>query len=202
MIGNPPYGMEQAASVKRHYERTCNFPEGRFDMYEVFPERSVNLFNDSGIMSFIIPNTILSNLYSKKLRSLLIQDFELIEIVNFGMDVFDDPTVHTCILSVTRKGKSQQNETQVKKQVNSIPELVQKCDYLIFQNKFLASDKVTFDIFFDPKDLDILNKIQRHPTFGEICYIRQCIKTGDDKVYVKEFSSKLDSLHIPVKLSR
>jgi type I restriction-modification system DNA methylase subunit len=134
VVGNPPYGAFHDIFAKSYIEKEYKTVEGRPDLYEVFIERTVYLLGPNGILSFIIPNTILTNLYSYKLRKLLLEEFSIREITNFGLDVFADPTVHTCIISVANS--SERSSVRIKKQVNSIDDLYNEFDYSINQVSF------------------------------------------------------------------
>lgn len=188
VVGNPPYGIFHDLQSKAHIEKTYKTTEGRPDLYEVFIEKSVNILSKESVLSFIIPNTILTNLYSFKLRKYLLDNFKIEEITNFGLDVFSDPTVHTCILSISTN--PQTKSVRIKKQINSIEELYNDFDYEIDQNSFVKENGNTFDIFFDPESQTILSKLEYNKSLGEICFIRQCIKTGNDEIYVKKFQEE------------
>jgi type I restriction-modification system DNA methylase subunit len=196
VIGNPPYGMVSDNDQKIFYKSKFNLIEGRYDLYELFIEMSLNLFNKKGSLSFIIPNTILSNLYSKGLRKYIASNLRIIEIVNFGMDVFDDPTVHTCILTLSSKMSN--NFVCIRKQIEQQNQLDYEYDYLVPQSEFLSSKNNTYDIFFNPKEKSLMNKINTGIPLSEICYIRQCIKTGNDPVYVINSKNNLGEPWKPV----
>ena len=184
VIGNPPYGMVEEESDKDYFLRQYETTEGRFDRYELFIEQGINLTKSKGMMSYIIPSPLLSNLYTRKLREYILENCTLNQLVNFEFDVFDDPTIHTCIIILTNI-KSKRNMVLVKKGVNEIAGLDLGFDYAIEQLKLGNNPNRTFDIYFDPSVQKILDKInQIGVPLGEVCYIRQCIKTGDDKTYV------------------
>ncbi|GAJ21354.1 unnamed protein product, partial [marine sediment metagenome] len=101
------------------------------------------------------------------------------------MEVFGDPTVHTCIIILSRELKAN-HAVQIRKQVASIQELYGNHDYEIRQELLGNSDKATFDIFVDPTTQKLMMKLGDNARLlGEICFIRQCIKTGNDKIYVQ-----------------
>ena len=190
IIGNPPYGMDQNKNNHDYYKQSYSYVEGRAELFELFIEKSLSVFAETGILSFIIPNTLLSNLYSKKLREYIVDNFTLIEITNFGMDVFNDPTVHTCIVTLDKQSVK---STNIKKQINSLIELESPYDYQVDQTKFKNSENCTFDIFFDPNESKFIQKIEQNAQLKEICYIRQCIKTGNDKIFVKKSNLPLET---------
>jgi type I restriction-modification system DNA methylase subunit len=191
IVGNPPYGMIQDEIVKPYVESKFETVEGRFDNYELFIERAIKLCKAKGYVGYIVPSPLLTNLYTAKLRRYLIEKHSLLEITNFGMDVFEDPTVHTCIF-IGRKGKPVDNHfVKIRKKVKSPDELVtEQYDYNILQKDFGANDATSFDIFLDPLTLALLKKLNQETIpLGQLCFIRQCIKTGDDKKYVVKSDS-------------
>ena len=191
VVGNPPYRMIDKKDEKKYFLDKYLAVEGRYDLFELFIEKSLRLLKKDACLSFIIPNTILSNLYSKKLRQYIFNNFYLEEVVNFGLDVFEDPTVHTCILKI----QNQQRENPIiyiRKEINDIESLNLKYDYESPLSKLIDNENLTLDISFSPDEQVVINKIQQHERLNQFCYIRQCIKTGDDKKYVKKMSTVLE----------
>jgi predicted RNA methylase len=186
VIGNPPYGMITERDNKVYFEKQYETPEGRFDKYELFIERGIKLVSKNGFFSYIIPSPFLSNLYAQKLRKFLLEKMLIKEITNFGMDVFLDPTIHTCIVVLSKTENCNSNKVKIRKQVKSYTELQLNYDFEISQQKIGLNKNVTFDIFVDPLSSQIVDKLfSVGVELGEICFIRQCIKTGNNKLYIK-----------------
>jgi type I restriction-modification system DNA methylase subunit len=185
VIGNPPYGMVNSESQKDYFEKSFVSTEGRFDNYELFIEKGTKLCRGTGLLGFIVPSPLLTNLYTRKLRTYLLGQCAIKQIINFGMDVFEDPTIHTCIIIVS-KGHTIKNDVKIRKQVLAKEELRNEFDYEIPQSLLGKNDNVAFDIFVDPASQQILKILQNlTQPLGKICFIRQCIKTGNDQTYVQ-----------------
>jgi len=185
VIGNPPYGMVSSEILKDYFEKQFATAEGRFDTYELFIERGTKLCGKGGLLGFIVPSTLLTNLYTRKLRTYLLEQCTIKEITNFGMQVFEDPTIHTCIVVISQ-GHTAKHKVKIRKQVLAVNELYNKFDYDISQSLFGKNQNATFDIFVDPAAHQIVTKLQTLTRpLGEICFIRQCIKTGNDEAYVQ-----------------
>lgn len=186
VIGNPPYGMiaypEQEAFLKKNYKTV----EGRLELYELFIEKSLNILSNTNSLSFIVPNTFLSNLYSKKLREFITNENSLCEITNFGIDVFSDPTVHTCIIVVKKNSITSNHKVKIRTQVEDINELQNDFNYSVDLNQLINNKNKTLDIFISPKENQIFIKASKMKTLGDLFYLRQCIKTGNDNIYVKK----------------
>jgi hypothetical protein len=185
VIGNPPYGMVTDEETKPYFERIYVSAEGRFDLFELFLERAVKLAKaNGGKAMFIIPSPFLTNVYSRKLRQFLIKETSISEITNFGMDVFADPTVHTCIVGSTRPNGAN-NFVCIRQQVRKPEELSLGFNYTVEQHKLAQGENSTFDIFLTPSIRGLVEKLELHSSaLSDVCHIRQCIKTGDDDKYV------------------
>lgn len=103
VIGNPPYGMVTDENEKMYFEEKYDSTEGRFDKYELFIERGVKLCAKNGLVSYIVPSPLLSNLYTRRVRKFLLEKTAINEITNFGMNVFADPTIHICIIVLSNR---------------------------------------------------------------------------------------------------
>lgn len=192
VVGNPPYGMVSDQTLREYFESRYETTEGRFDNYELFIERGIKLCRTKGLLGLIVPSPLLSNLYARKLRRFLLGK-SIREISNFGMDVFSDPTIHTCIIVVANEAPNGGSEVMVRKQITAVEQLRGSYDYALPQPRLGSSEGATFDIFFDPSVAGLAEKLAATSVpLGDICFIRQCIKTGNDEVYVRRFDSTPD----------
>lgn len=159
-------------------------------MYELFIIKSLKLLKPNSPLTFIIPSTFLTNLYTRKLRQNILEKYTLSEISSFKMDVFDDPTVHTCIIKICNKKSSDNIFVQTKNKIDSENELTTGKFKDIEISTFLKNENYTFDINWSNTDIKILEKIEKNSTtLGSCCFIRQCIKTGNDDIYVQKSDS-------------
>ncbi len=192
VIGNPPYGMVQDEELLKYFSTHYMTCEGRIDIYEMFWEQAVWLARrNAGRVILIIPSPILSNVYSKRLRRFLLDEGNINEITNFGMRVFHDPTVHVCIIGFA-KGLTANHQTGVRMQVATIDELARGFDYRVPQSELAQGPTQSFDIFIPPALRAVLARIESYSRpLADLCFIRQCIKTGDDDQFVATSAKKL-----------
>ncbi|MBI5869590.1 MAG: N-6 DNA methylase [Actinobacteria bacterium] len=190
VIGNPPYGLVTDDLLKNYFENQFIATEGRVDNYELFIEQGIGLCKEGLPLGLIVPSPLLSNLYARKLRQFILKNSSIKEITNFGMDVFTDPTIHTCIIILAR-GVKLDHRIKVRKQVIAEQQLREDFDYDVLQSGFVNTENATFDIFIDPSSSQLMKKLfHLSRPLGDICYIRQCIKTGNDKLYVTKSVSR------------
>ncbi|MHB8966991.1 MAG: Eco57I restriction-modification methylase domain-containing protein [Thermoleophilia bacterium] len=191
-MGNPPYGLITDEQLKNHYLNKYQASEGRFDIYELFIEQGLKLVRRSSLLGFIVPSPFLSNLYARKLRQFILTNSTIEELTNFGMDVFADPTIHTCIVILARH-TTRGHQIRVRKQVATVSQLKDVHDYELPQDEFTKKENSTFDIFIDPRTAELISKLYHNSQLlRDICFIRQCIKTGNDKLHVTKSSSQPD----------
>lgn len=107
VIGNPPYvqlSKVKSTSIKEKEYLMNKFGTsgGRLNTYIFFIHQSEKISNENGFVSYIIPNTILTQDYYKETRRLLLEDIKLYEIGYFDSLPFDDAVVETVIISYSK----------------------------------------------------------------------------------------------------
>ena len=100
VIGNPPYGAKFSTKEKkvlsRIYEKS-DVPD--YESADFFIEVGYKLSKTNGILSYIIPNMFMANVFAEKYRKHLINDWCLKEIDNLSeIDVFESAKVRNCIV--------------------------------------------------------------------------------------------------------
>jgi adenine-specific DNA-methyltransferase len=110
IIGNPPYGIIGHEShypihieywKKKLYKRLYKTWFGKYNIYGLFIEKSINLLKPNGKLTFIIPATFMILNDFKKLRSFL-ADIGRIKIYYLGKKIFKNKNVSTCVLIVEK----------------------------------------------------------------------------------------------------
>ncbi|MFW9972148.1 MAG: class I SAM-dependent DNA methyltransferase [Candidatus Odinarchaeota archaeon] len=129
IIGNPPYVENKKIKdieFKKKLRNRYNTAYRLFDLSILFIERSIELLDNDGLLSFILPNKFLSADYGIKIRSLLLEKSEIKEIVNISsLSLFQNVATYPIILSVKKNKKNKQNETIIKI-LNNANELAEK----------------------------------------------------------------------------
>ena len=107
VIGNPPYisAPTQIANPILAKQRNdiiaCNKYESlyqKWDLYIPFIELGIHLANAKGVIAMIVPYPLTNQTYGKKLRELIITQYNLFELCDLnGTKIFDNATVSNCI---------------------------------------------------------------------------------------------------------
>lgn len=97
VIGNPPYGV----SIKDDYRKAVvaswgNVPD--YQIYYYFIVLAAPLLKEKGIMSYIIPNTFLFNTFAKHFREMLVEKWNVLEILDCTkFPIFESAVVRNAI---------------------------------------------------------------------------------------------------------
>lgn len=91
IVGNPPYIMYQNLKLSEREFLKQTFSscvKGKFDYCYAFIEKSIKELGNAGRMSYIVPNSILKNVYGKELRNIiknpLVEIYDYKESAVFG----------------------------------------------------------------------------------------------------------------------
>ncbi len=201
VIGNPPYitlllGKNQKnenPDIITYYKNNYQLFEYKGNTYTLFIEKGKSIVSKSGILSFIVPNTLLlGNTYSKTRKFLL--DNNLQSIANFTEEIFEHANIGGVV--IFRIDKSQ-NENQIKyTEINDVSKFQTKKHSVINKEKILTSYLNKF--YSHTKIFTLLNKIKECDTInlGNIVKSYQGIITGNNKKFLsnKKTSSKHEKI--------
>ena len=100
VIGNPPYGAKFSAKDKKTLARIykgSDVPD--YESADFFVELGKRLASKSGVLSYIIPNMFMANIFAEKYRRHLLDSWHILKIDNLSdIDVFDSASVRNCIV--------------------------------------------------------------------------------------------------------
>lgn len=101
VIGNPPYvSVKEIPDLhKVNYVKKYDTARGQFDLYTLFFEKGYKLLDKKGTLSYISPNTFISNKDYIDFRKFILEKTEILEIINLGETVFKDANLDVAILS-------------------------------------------------------------------------------------------------------
>ncbi|HFL3686850.1 hypothetical protein CDIFMA2_33770 [Clostridioides difficile] len=161
VIGNPPYGASLDESIKELL--SAKHPEvPDFETSDYFLCKSYEILRSNGISAFIIPNTILANVFAKKLRKLLLKDWDILGIDNLSsIDVFKSATVRTCIPYLV---KNKVDKEKYFKLINSKQSSSSIERTIKIKEKIILNDNIDswLNIFYqDEESIEIIDIIKK-----------------------------------------
>ncbi|MFC5468471.1 Eco57I restriction-modification methylase domain-containing protein [Cohnella suwonensis] len=107
VIGNPPYISKKAVSEQERelslqLMNYWSLPDSIFqNLWVSFVLGSLKLLKDNGVIFFVLPFEFLQVHYAEKLRAVLEEKFNLIEITTFKESVFPDIEQDVCLVLMT-----------------------------------------------------------------------------------------------------
>lgn len=195
IVGNPPYTYRNSISdiEKTYFKDKFLSNEWNFDLYKFFIEELVHVCKKNGYSSFIVPNTFLSALTYKKLREVIINEFEIIEFFDLGLGIFENVVVESVIFTFKKNQSSQQNSiikiNRDRKQDFFYVEKIFTLDLL----KYYKKDG-TFNIYLSWDFDALIDRIQSDSIeLGKIALCTVWINTGyikDDLVSNEKINEK------------
>lgn len=118
IIGNPPFYVMKKQDVQKEYHK---YFDGRPNIFILFIIKSLQLLNDEGILSFVLPKNFLNCLYYDKTRKHISKYYKILHIIDCASDKYIDTQQDTIILIV-----------QKTKIYNNSPFILEKHNYTIF----------------------------------------------------------------------
>ena len=121
VIGNPPYHqLSKDKSVITHYKNYLKnkykTSGGRLNLFIFFTHEAINLSkNNTGVVSYIIPNTILTQEYYKDTRKLILENCNLLTIVDYNEMPFENAVVENITFILENKKPTGNNRISVYK---------------------------------------------------------------------------------------
>lgn len=97
VIGNPPYGILIDDSLKDYYSKHFPLAQYKLNLYILFIERMFQIFH-KGIVSFIIPKSLLINTYFADMRKFLLTQAKVTELFTITEKVFEDAEVGSSLI--------------------------------------------------------------------------------------------------------
>ena len=202
VIGNPPYvtyrGKEKNSisdsELNTLISTYTHSAEYKVNSYALFTEAGINICDNQGTLSYIIPGTILQNDYLKKIREFLICRNQIKEIVSFSNKVFD--AVTDSIILRCKKGFVEKN-TMVFKRVSDLS-LVPTEEKDFVTEEWNSSDRLyVIDLKSTSADSAIFSKMESAGLKVEDYYkvyvgivakgIKQFLASTKETVYHKKY---------------
>ena len=183
VIGNPPYVQLSKLenfelSYKEYLKNRYKTSGGRFNLFIFMMHLGFDIMSHTGVLTYIIPNTLLTQEYYQDTRKLMINKYGLSSLVDFEGLQFENAIVENIVFSVTKR-KSNNDLVKVLRGKNS--KII--FDKYIEIDKFRNNKNFTFNINSDDFiDIFFVNK----QPLSYYCNINQAIALkGDKSISVK-----------------
>jgi len=191
VVGNPPYRMLQphntAESVLAYLRKKYVAAEFKIEMFHLFVQRGVSLLREKGLHAYILPTTLLNNVYAESLRS-WVMDQCCIESISVAREkVFAGADVHTSVVMLQRESNPERRRSQ---EIQTTSDLSQSFVYgpKVFsrtcQYRFLDIPGRVWNILLNEQNASLLLRLTRNFTpLGTVGVINRGLITGDREKY-------------------
>ena len=183
VIGNPPYitigGKDSSINDKSEINFLLNkYISNQYkpNLYAFFYEEAISLLSFRGIVSFIVPRTLLDNLYYSDLRVYLSKQ-TILSILKLDFEVFDDAVTGGTNILLVSKEKNQNYDIQ-SLIVNDIQNFKQPEVLTINSSKILVGENNVFS-FLDSKLLSVIEKIEQNKKVKDFFSVNNGVNTGN-----------------------
>lgn len=187
VIGNPPYRLCQPSNTSKYlldyYKDKYRVASYKIDLFHLFFELGIDLLKPSGILSYITPNTYLTNKYIKPLRKYILDNCLVQKIINHDK-VFDAASVDTATI-IMSKEKAEDHQVIVMQSANFVFE-----DICVKHQKDWNDDS---DLVFNINKEESISMGNSVP-LGEICKTYFGIQAYDRKSSISPIKVNEDYL--------
>ena len=173
---NPPWGVhfskENIENLKKLYPAITSF-----ESFSYFLKKSIDLLRNDGVISFILPESILNVKTHKDIREIILRNSQIKKIVYLDR-VFKN--VFTPVVRIDiKKSEKKNGGIQIRKE---------KAQYEIGQTRWLDNQDFIFDIHSNGFDTEIINKIYQegHTTLENKADWALGIVTGNNKKFIAD----------------
>jgi hypothetical protein len=179
IIGNPPYvsnwqlsesDRDQVLYLSKKYSDVAL---GHWDLYVMFIYKSLSLLKKGGYHSFILPSSFSMEKYGKSIRGIIINNYEIRSLVDFGVETIFDDVARQYVVYVIKNDYMKNNNVKIYK--FNKENLNFQYSHKINQDSFLDFYNFTFRTDLDNEDIKLKEKIEENSErIGNIC----CINVG------------------------
>jgi type I restriction-modification system DNA methylase subunit len=107
VLGNPPFvfGGNTGISTenKQRYKEIYESGSGKINLFTIFIERGSQLLAPNGVLSYILPNTLLRVTSYKKIRNYILNNLQIEEILDLDVGVFAEVTASTITIRLRQR---------------------------------------------------------------------------------------------------
>lgn len=171
VIGNPPYvsSKDLSTSDKLIYKDLYETAKKQFDLYSIFTERGINFAKRQGVVSYIVPDSIIARSNFHAIRKKLVIDNKIEKWVHLN-NVFDTAIVSSLIF-VCRKNKEQCYDFKYIK-ANTVKEwMTNFYEEVAVSSEFVDSDIDKKIYFATPERVHLQSRLFETDNFGKKCIL-------------------------------
>jgi very-short-patch-repair endonuclease len=168
LIGNPPYGVS-IKGIERDYLVSSISKVPDFEIYYLFIDRGYQLLKSKGQISYIIPNTILFNVFAQTYRLDLFNKWHLSEILDCtDINIFEDATVRNIIFQFSKDSLENTLSYKRTNELQSFEELAKRPTVTV-PKEIIEKNNQNWGLIFklDKSIISLIEKIKTNNLLGQ-----------------------------------
>ncbi|MEO8151400.1 MAG: TaqI-like C-terminal specificity domain-containing protein [Bacteroidia bacterium] len=201
IVGNPPYRLMQPKEIDsltlNYFRDHYTLAEFKIDLFHLFLQKAISISKLKGLTGYIIPSSILNNVYAQNLRE-WIRNNSSIKIISLTREkVFTDADVYTCVV-VFEKGVTAGKEKVLTSTNLEQAKNGQKISYKkIDQSRFGNTEGKVWNILLNDENIKIIDKVETVSVkLNTISNINRGLITGDRNKYFSD--KKVNNKYVPI----
>ena len=204
VVGNPPYGMLQPHNtpddVLAFLREGYVAAEFKIDLFHLFLQRGISLLRPNERFGYIIPTSILNNVYAQSLRDWIAKRCCIEQIAISREMVFPDADVHTCILLLKKEADAKKRSAQRVLATTELSETfasTSKAFSRVTQASFSSQSGGVWNILVNEGNNSLIARLTKDfPRLQEVGLINRGLITGDRSKYFSP--TKKSSAYVPI----
>ncbi|MDD3492227.1 MAG: N-6 DNA methylase [Candidatus Thermoplasmatota archaeon] len=196
VIGNPPYIEVRTIepTIRDYFYQIYDIATKKTDVFALFIKRGIELLKEGGLLGFITSMTWFMQESFFPLRTYILENCSVKQIIVTPKNTFKDATVDTAIIILQKFTGDKKEETRYKNmiecyKIETIKEGVSKPTIFnkIPQKVFLQDQQHLFNLEYSPEQDRISDKIASNSKkLGNIANVDFGCVTGDNKRFVHD----------------
>jgi len=189
VIANPPYVSSKDLSQidKEIYKTLFGTAEKQFDLYSLFIEKGCDLACPQGIISYIVPDSIIGRSNFSAVRKILVIDNTIREWVHLN-NVFESAIVSSLIF-VCQKQKTKDYSFVYIKAESVRDWTLGKLQHTNINLDFVKSGSDKKIYFASSEKLNLQNKLLNSETFGSKCILWRGEEIGKSSTLISDYKT-------------
>ena len=201
VVGNPPYRMVQPHNINeqelQYYKKNFIAASFKIDLFHLFLNKGINSTKELGLLGYIMPTTLLNNVYAEKLRNWILNTTCIKSIATSKERIFEDADVYTSVYVFEKNKNNTGNEIAITFEVKKLMEKNEIEYDFIKQKSFQNNVGNTWNLLLNQKNLQAINKLETNTVkLNTICELNRGLITGDRGRYFS--TTKLNEKYLPI----
>ncbi|MCK4678003.1 MAG: N-6 DNA methylase [Bacteroidales bacterium] len=204
VIGNPPYLMVQPhnteANILAYYKNNYRVAEFKIDLFHMFMQKGISILRNFGLFGYIIPSSILNNVYAETLREWMLEHVMLRRVSVATEKVFADADVYSVVITAEKernKTKRNQNIVETAFELEKARTNKNISYSSVRQERFSQANGKVWNILISETNVGVIAKIQQNSEpLSEVTQINRGLITGDKKKFFTD--NKVNEKYEPI----